>query len=119
MTDETTGEPMADEMPAHMPVPAYDGDEAIAERHRELRGTDRLLYYPPDRACETLCRYNDSDLGSDRYKGMPHRFVDHQCCLVPNHDGSCVFSSECEANKRVLSKEGSYGILEEATVRPA
>ena len=57
----------------------------IYARHRKLRGTDRLLYWPPEAACTALCCRGDND------------GADHQCFLGPDHDGICVFSSECAA----------------------
>ena len=100
MTDVATGVPMAEESDcqtdriylmdrdkAVLIDADYDSDEAIDARHYLLRRTDRLLYYPPEQACLALCDYHDNLVD-----GM---YGEHQCYLVPNHDGLCKFSSEC------------------------
>lgn len=93
---------------------AFTEDEmaTICARHAQLRGTPRLKYYPPDSACTTLCNYRDSFVSHTR-TSTGGIWNDHQCFLVPNHDGLCQFSSECI--KQHLQGVSS-GIIEQAAV---
>lgn len=87
----------------------YYDDEAVDQRHRALRGTDALLYYPPDQACTQRCAYGDNDMG---LPGRP-AYTAHQCFYQPGHGGDCKFSSECIASK---IRSVPSGIIEGAAV---